>query len=59
MWVPGYIKELTKAMQEVKMPAIDIAKWRVQTKVIEINQNANEVPVKAESKLCVYTGIRM
>eukprot|EP00978_Attheya_sp_CCMP212_P029554 scaffold105304_cov50-Attheya_sp.AAC.2 len=29
-----------------RMPAIvDIAKWRAQTKVIEIDQNANEVPV--------------
>jgi hypothetical protein len=45
MWVPGYIKKLTKAMKEVKMPAVDIVKWRVQTKVIEIDQNANEVSV--------------
>eukprot|EP00978_Attheya_sp_CCMP212_P027089 scaffold90299_cov24-Attheya_sp.AAC.3 len=45
MWVTGYIKELTKAMKELNMPVIDIAKWRAQTKVIEIDQNANEVPV--------------
>eukprot|EP00978_Attheya_sp_CCMP212_P025133 scaffold80394_cov69-Attheya_sp.AAC.1 len=45
MWVPGLIKDLTKAMKELKMPEADIAKWRAQTKVIEIDQNTNEVPV--------------
>eukprot|EP00978_Attheya_sp_CCMP212_P009187 scaffold21674_cov39-Attheya_sp.AAC.1 len=45
MWTPGLIKELTKAMKEQKMPAADIAKWRAQTQVIEIKQNATDVPV--------------
>eukprot|EP00978_Attheya_sp_CCMP212_P028435 scaffold98102_cov44-Attheya_sp.AAC.2 len=45
MWVPGLIKDLTKAMKELKMPEANIAKWRAQTKVIEIDQNTNEVPV--------------
>eukprot|EP00978_Attheya_sp_CCMP212_P044073 scaffold299545_cov24-Attheya_sp.AAC.1 len=45
MWVPELIKDLTKAMKELKMPEADIAKWRAQTKVIEIDQTTNEVPV--------------
>jgi hypothetical protein len=45
VWTPQLIKELTTAMQGTKMPATDIAKWRAQTQVIEIDAATNVTPV--------------